>query len=532
MKHIFKTITLVGIMIFSISCSDFLEETPKSDLSYDTNFTAPSHAYSSVNVLYRTGAPSFYGNSGVYMGPTSSYGGFMAGLFDNEYKGQEVICDYSQKLSIDAVNIANQLDGVWRNSYLAIDRANLAIQGIPVTPGLSDLERDQLMGEALFFRAFNYFYLVKFFGDVPLTIEPYTSLENIYLERTPAAQIYTQIVKDLTDAVGMLPNDAFTNNGHRITRTTAETVLADVYLTMSGYPVQSDNYSNAATVARSIINGGKHRLIPHGETPETSAYNKIRTTDNDIEYMYTYEFDPSIATNSLPSISMPNKGATWGVFKYSITNNAYRPIQEYLNVYDSVPDLRMHERQFFHTEYTYEKDGESITEVFPHSPYFWYDETALLSTGRSGKDVAIYRYAEVLLIAAEAIAESEGVTSEAVKYLTDVRARAYHTTPREEIENSLKGLSKEAFVEQVWIERMRELPFEMRIWSDIQRTRKYPVTSESNKGTASFVNVIGTVNPWGQTFEEKHLLYPLSNNELQRNPSLVQNPGYPDVVNN
>ena len=130
------------------------------------------------------------------------------------------------------------------------------------------------------------------------------------------------------------------------------------------------------------------------------------------------------------------------------------------------------------------------------------------------------------MIAAEAIAQSEGVTAEAVKYLTDVRARAYTTTSRSAIEASLTGLSKEAFVQQVWIERMRELPLEMRIWSDIQRTRMYPKTSDSALGTATFVNVVGAVNPWGQTFQTKHLLWPISDNEMQRNPSLVQNPGY------
>lgn len=526
MKNISKILVLFILLSIGYSCNDFLQESPKSDLGWRDNFTAPSHAFAAVNVLYRTGAPSFFGNSGVYMGPWSSYAGFMSGLFDNEYKGQEVICDYSQKLSIDPVNIANQLDNVWRESYRAIGLANLAIQGVPNTPDMSEAQRSSLLGEAHFFRAFNYFFLVKFFGDIPLTAEPYTSLENLYLTRTPSAQVYELIVNDLKTAISNLPNTPFTSNGHRISKTAAETVLADAYLTMSGFPVRSENYANAAATARSIINGGMHRLIPNGATPETSAYNVMRTTDNDIEYMYTYEFDPSISSNALPQISLPNKAATWGIFRYSITNNAYRPIQEYLNVYDSVPDLRMHERQFFHTSYTYTKDGKTITETFPHSPWFWFDEVALLQSGRSGRDVAIYRYAEVLLIAAEAIAQSEGVTAEAVKYLTDVRARAYKNTTRATIENSLRTLSKEAFIEQVWIERMRELPFEMRTWSDIQRTRKYPKTSVTNKGTATFVDVVGTVNPWGQTFQEKHLLYPISNNEMQRNPSLVQNPGY------
>ncbi len=256
----------------------------------------------------------------------------------------------------------------------------------------------------------------------------------------------------------------------------------------------------------------------------------MRTADNDIEYIYTYESDPSISTNARPQVSMPNEAATWGIFKYSITNNAYRPVKQYLNIYEPNKDLRIQERQFFHTTYSYVKDGVTTTKVFPENaspaPWLWYDESSMLSTGKCGKDLAVYRFAEVLLIAAEAIAQSEGVTAEAVKYLTDVRARAYTTTSRATIESSLNGLSKDAFIQQVWIERMRELPLEMRIWSDIQRTRKYPTTSDTAKGTVTFVDVIGAVNPWGQTFQAKHLLWPISDNEMQRNPLLTQNPGY------
>ena len=530
MKKIFFGLMCVGLLNVSTSCSDFLEEKPKSEMSTGQNFSAPSHAYNAVNALYRKGAPEFYGNGGVYMPSTVTLGGYLSGFFDNEYKGQEVVADYSQKLSITSKNIAGTMDGVWDGCYGAISRANTAIKYIDKTPDLQQAEITTLLGEAKFFRAFNYFYLVKFFGDVPLITEPYESSENMYVARTASVEVYALIVKDLKDAVASLPNEAFTNNKHRITKNTAETLLADVYLNMSGFPLQSNQYAAAATAARNVINSGKHKLIENGATPGTSAYNVMRTEDNNIEYVYTYESDASISTNARPQISMPNVAATWGIFKYSITNNAYRPVKQYLNVYDREKDLRIQERQFFHTTYTYEKDGQTITKVFPENaspaPWLWYDESSMLSTGKCGKDLAVYRYAEVLLIAAEAIAQSEGVTAEAVKYLTDVRARAYTTTSRSAIEASLTGLSKEAFVQQVWIERMRELPLEMRIWSDIQRTRMYPKTSDSAPGTVTFVNVVGAVNPWGQTFQTKHLLWPISDNEMQRNPSLVQNPGY------
>jgi hypothetical protein len=527
-RIIFVTLCACLIIAGTTSCEGFLDEEPRNSMSTEQNFSSAAHARNAVNGLYRKGVPMFYADGGVYMPQRATHGGFLSGFFDNEYKGQEVICDYSQKLSITAGNIAGQLDGVWDEAYGAISRANTAISYIPLTPDLSEAEKNTLVAEAKFFRAFNYFYLVRYFGDVPLITEPYESLDGMYVARTPSAEVYALIVKDLAEASAALPANAFCDNDHRIGKYTAETILAHVYLQMSGYPMQVNNYAAAATAARNVINSGKHSLIHNGETPETSAYNVIRTVDDNPEYIYNIEFVTGITNNNgRIQTSLPNISSTWSVYKYSITNNAYRPVKEYMNVYDMDKDLRAQQDQFFTYVVTYEKGGEVIRYEIPEdkspAPHLWYEENAAMNTGNCDKDFTIYRYAEVLLIAAEAIAQSEGVTAEAVKYLADVRARAYTSTPRQEIETSLSGLNKDAFVREVWVERMRELVFEFRIWDDIQRTRLYPVASEAK---VTWVNVVGATNPWGQTFKETHLLWPISANEVQRNPAIEPNPGY------
>jgi len=506
-----------------------LEENPKSEMITGTFFTQPDHARSAVNRLYRDGAPYFVHAEGAYSGPHAMNGNYLSGLYDNEYKGQEVIVQYSQSLTITSQNIARNMDDIWDKSYEAISRANTAIKHIPVTPGLDEKEKANLMGQAKFFRSYNYFWLVKTFGDVPLILEPVTdATQELYVERTPSTEVYAQIEADLKDAIGGLNNEAFTKNGFRVTKAAAETLLANAYLQMSGYPVQANKYADAASMAKSVINAGKHALISNGETPETSAYNKIRTLDDSNEYIYSMEYDSEIADNSWrPTYSFPNAAAAWGILKYSITNNAFGATDVLLNAYDPENDLRIQEKQYFFKTYTYVKDGKEITANFERpANWFFFDEDALLVTGKGAKDAPIYRYAEVLLIAAESIAQSEGVTSEAVGYLADVRARAFTKMTREDIVKSLTGLSKEAFVHEVLAERLREFPFEFKLWDDIQRTRLYPTTSASNKGKVNYVNVIGATNPWGATFQEKHLLWPISNNEMQRNPKLVQNPGY------
>jgi hypothetical protein len=88
-------------------------------------------------------------------------------------------------------------------------------------------------------------------------------------------------------------------------------------------------------------------------------------------------------------------------------------------------DLRIQPNQFFHWNYTNPDNGKTWTA--PENAcgcWFWYDEDALLNTGRSTKDRDIFRYAEALLDAAESIAQSQGVTAEAAGYLAQVKARA------------------------------------------------------------------------------------------------------------
>ncbi len=523
-----KILIIIMALAALTSCDDFLTEEPRSEMSVDQFFSFPSHAYNAVNVLYRTGAPTFY-STGVYSGSRVMLGGYMSGLFDNDYKGQEVHVQHSQNLTLNGSNLAGYFDGAWDACYLAISRANLAIARIPDTPDLTEDEVNQLMAEARFFRAFNYFYLVKTFGDVPLILEAYSSLEDLYVERIPVAQVYAQIVEDLEFAVeqGGLDNVPMTDNDFRISKATAAAVLADVYLNVSGYPVQDDNYAAAATAAKSIINSGNFSLIDHGATEEQSAYNVIRTSDVQDEYIYSIEYDASISENYWqPALSYPNSATAWGIFQYSITNNAYKPMPAFLWIYDETNDLRIQEKQYFHSSLTYMDGGEEITQTFETSPYLWHNDEALFETGQNNKDMVVYRYAEVLLIAAEAIAQSEGVTDEAIGYLADVRARAYWQTDRSAIEAELTGLSVDAFVEEVWKERLRELALEYKIWSDVQRTRMFPVTSEANKGEVSFENVVGHTTVWNKTFQEGHLLFPISENERQRNPNLTQNTGY------
>ena len=522
-----RKVFIIFILCFltTYSCDNFLSESPKDEISTGQLLNSPEAAKGLVNGLYRDGRGASFYNSGGFGGADVMMGGYMSGYFDNEGKGERIQGQVAQDLQVGPEVLNQFFDGWWSGHYDVIARANTALKYIPDMKGFSGSEKQQMLAEARFFRALNYFSLVKQFGDVPLITEPVEGLNEIEVERTSSETVYSQIISDLNWAIndGNLANTSFPLNNYRITKAAAQTLLADVYLQMAGYPLQAEeNYANAADAARAVIQAGQHSLVNHGPTEAESAYNKMRISDTDPEFVYGIEYQSEIASNDNPRITIPGVVRPSGI-SYGRTLNAYRPIEEFTWIYDPNEDLRIQNKQLFHNQI---QRGGDLYEFNEWAPYMWFEEEAIFETGQGDRDIRVYRYAEVLLLAAEAIARSEGVTSEAVSYLTDVRNRAYWQTDRSQIQASLTGLSEQEFVEEVWKERLRELALNFKIWSDIQRTRKYPVTTEGNRGEVSFVDVVGQSNNWGQTYEEHHLLFPIPDDEIQTNPKLEQNPGY------
>ena len=500
MKKSYLIIATVFIVMSFYSCKKDFE----TEQEFEGKYESANSVTEAVNALYRTGAPTFYGECSFADVPIAAIGGYLSGFFDNEAGSESALYNSCRLLLFDG-GMNDYSKNVWNQAYRAIEMCNEIIDNLLSNTRLSTEQKNRIEAETRFFRAFNYFYLAKLFGGVPLVTQNSFIGSN---EISELSQVYQAITYDLNRAIPNLPDKAFAKNDFRISRSSAQMLLADVYLTMSGYPLLQDNYKRAAETAKEVISGGKHILTPNGATSGTSAYNVLRTQNNNNELIYSYKTQAT--DRLLSSLSLSKNAVEWGVLKLK-TQNAYQPTQALIDIYNP-DDIRSHEQQFFHSFVRYEKGEKTIIQTFSRTPYFWFDREALFGGGMSQKDVVIYRYAEILLIAAEAIAMTEGVTPEAIGYLTDVRARAYSNVDRSTIYNQLASFDKSKFVEEIWTERLREFPLEMKIWTDIQRTRKYPVTFSDNKGTVIFRDIVGAVNPSNITFGEQHLLLPIPRN--------------------
>ncbi|WP_198424743.1 RagB/SusD family nutrient uptake outer membrane protein [Spirosoma endbachense] len=173
---------------------------------------------------------------------------------------------------------------VWRHSYQAIQRANVVLNRIDNVPYAVAATRQARIGEMKFIRAMLYFNLVQLYGDVPLVTQE-TENPNTYFGqgRTPSAQVYDQIKKDLTEAVATLPETS-TQPG-KVVKTAAQTLLAKVHLTQK-------NYAEARTLLLALVASGRHALLPN------PADVFSITNENNKEIIFAVQFASNVNGNT------------------------------------------------------------------------------------------------------------------------------------------------------------------------------------------------------------------------------------------
>lgn len=483
-------------------------------------YKTASQIQENATALYRRGAPNqLTGAGSAYMGPVSMYPGMLTGYFINEYEGQERTCQYARELTRQQQTntVGGNFESLYYYCYQAINIANGIIKYAPDVT-MSDDARNVALGEAYFFRAFNYFTLVKYFGGVPLVTTPSEDISKLQVEKSTTEQVYAQIESDLKQASTLLPAKKFYANNNRVGKYVADMLLTSVYM-------QQGKYSEAANSVKPVLNSG-HALTANENLTDKSAYNILRSTDGLDEVIYAYEYNASISTSGWwPSYSFANADGLLST--YSICRRVYGPTKRFLNIYEA-NDLRVQPNQFFHWNFSYvNKDGVTKTWSSPDAGcWYFYDEDACMTTGQGTKDQNFFRYSEALLDAAEAIVQAGGaVTDEAAGYLAQVQVRANGKT-LEATKTALKALSKDDFIHACWTERLREFPLEFKIWDDCLRTGMFPSVSETTKGKVDFVKLVGATNGSGATFKATDLVWPFPLTELQRNGKLEQNEGY------
>lgn len=514
-KNISKVLLGSALLLGPMGCKDFLDETPPSNLTPDSFYTIPDHAEAAIAAVYAD-TRLVYDGAGIF----SSTWQMLEAPTGTSTTETAQNSDLNNLYSLSYDGYTGHVANYWNGLYRVIAQANLVLEKVPGITPMNDAQKKRILGEARFLRAWSYFRAVQLWGDVPLITTPQTAKsEDFFPTRAPVEEVYNLIVEDLTtaEAAGLPWMDAT----GRVSLAAVKSMLAKVYLTMAGFPLKkgASHYKLAADKAFEVITYANANPTVINLFP-TFRDVHLQSNKNRLEHIFMIQYNAAVQGNPMENMYPNFKPVT---FSGPGGTGSTVPTASFYNSYEP-GDLRTVDQEgWFYTTYFTNGNGARFDlgapYIFKHFNTTHAGTAGVAGTRQNNLNVPVIRYAEVLLIYAEAQNEVTGPTPEAYAALKKVRDRAKLTTP------PLSSFTQASFREAVWRERWHELAYEQITWFDMVRLRK--VFNETTKGFDDFV---GHVNKSTNTpLQAKHLLFPIPTPEMQNSPNLkIQNPGYPN----
>jgi hypothetical protein len=413
-----------------------------------------------------------------------------------------------------------QLKDFYTYAYQLIARANVVLQKIeengafayPLSPQLKDYHK----GEVLFLRAWMNFILWNTYGTAPLITERITNLDNAYPSNSTGTQLLDQAIADLEEAAKLLPASWDAANKGRVTASSANALRGKV-LVFRGTVNKAQSDFTAAIANFNAITGAS--LMPnYGD-------NFNYTKENNAESLFEYQANESPSNNNNAALdndafAVVGDISTWyGYFTQKPTwigNTVYSATQGLINAYE-VGDPR---KDYTLTATAKGTDLKNVVKYTKDGMVTFNKATS----EQSKNNPRILRYADVLLLKAEAIVRSNGSLSEAIGILNQIRTRARKSTAsgvEAAVPANLNAAETNPATVLDWIykERRIELACEDgHRWYDLRRLH---IAKEIDLKTWNFYS-----KKIDFKFEDKNINFPLPEIETIENRNLKQNAGY------
>jgi hypothetical protein len=457
---------------FFTGCKKFIDIAPPDTLvTSDKVFADNQTALSAMKGVYdkvqknfcivnglTTKLGSLYSNEMVRTSPNSADGVF----WSNSLTGND-----------------GTLPGIWSSTYGRIHHVNEIIENLSKATGVSHEMRIQLTAEAKFMRALFYFYLLNYFGEVPLIVNSNYEA-NAYKPRTSGSAIFQQIIDDLLEAEENLPasytvTPSFPSERNRPNKLAACALLARVYL-------YNQDWQNAELKASTVINSGRYNLMKQLNDVFLPSSNEV-------------------ILHFMPANSSLNTEGAFFVPGPTALKPTYVLAESLLNSFEPGDA-----RKIYWTKQT-SINGQNVWypykyKVYQNSPpYIEYN--------------VVLRLVEQYLIRAEALAEQNKI-AEAIIDLNTIRNRA-------NLPNLSPSLTKPAVLEAIEQERQVELFAEWgHRWFDLKRWPSR--TDPTNPLRKRADDILGVLQ--NGTWQAYKKLWPIPDIEIQMNKNLIQNPGY------
>jgi starch-binding outer membrane protein, SusD/RagB family len=489
MKRIQQTLLFTGLLVLSITqtgCDKFLTVDPPYTQDVENFFQTPEDYDRALTGAYDMLQASFLT---LWLGEIAS---------DNSIAGGESVNDSPGLHQIDAMNhggVNNELRNVLRWNYTGVTRANYILEN---QDNIEFPGKAHILAEAKFLRAYYYFELVKYFGDVPLIVDRRIGIdEALQIPRSSKADVYAQIELDLIDAVAVL-NPVASQKG-RATKGAAQAFLGKVYL-------YQNKFTEAAATFDEVIASGSYSLIPNYNDLFTVANENNSETVFDVQYtgleggsygcLICLEGNAAVGFQGIRQYNGPVYG----------DGNSYNlPTQELYDAFSSIDPRRNATILDIDAFIATQPNPASITYAVGaggHTGY--YNNKYIKRQGEIGLpdndltspvNYRVMRYADVMLMAAEAHYQL-GNTSTAQQLINQIRARA-----------GVPGINVNS-IDVIYKERRYELSGEGLRFFDLVRTGQ----------AATYINgfVVG-----------KHELFPIPQVAIDlAGGNWAQNPGY------
>mgnify|MGYP001179532479 CR=1 FL=1 len=470
------------IVAFLTSCesnSDFLEENPKGQLFPDNFLNNESELQLMNNSLYFIWAHAMDRPYQSMELKYSSSDDILGTTYSREY--------YSEVNAGTPSDLDSDIQLGWERAYNCINQANSIINNYHNADGNVDEETlNAYAGQAYFIRAFTYFWLVRFFNNIPLVTTAFQPDDNITCSK--AADVYSLIISDLQFAEEWLPvtwSENYMKTGGAVTKGAAKSLLSKVYLQMAGFPVNggTEYYEKARDKAKEVIDNASvygYGLRDHFYQvwdPTWQAYNV--TPDEPILWIsHSSTVDPDYTVRS-PMPCRPRELSGWELM--IAENGFYNRFPEgerkdftfvtdfyvqggvhytYNQLSCNHPTYRKWWADNLTSDWSWENKDNNLWSTNMEQCATWYDS----------RSIVMMRYADILLTYAEAQARADGSPNTlAYECLNNVRNRAYAGVGSTEA--SVSGLSTNDFIDTVVWERAYEFAgFEYSArWFDLQR---------------------------------------------------------------
>lgn len=451
-KLLYTGCFMAASMLSLTSCGDFLDEDPKGQLNPDTFYTIEDDYTAGVNTLYDK------------VNQTQSWTNPMY----PQWQGDDITANPGSNKQACAALDAFDSDGAnkgvteaWTQHYAVIKTANLIIEGSEKFPG-DKAKIATALGNAHFWRAYSYYYLVRVFGKLPIITK--TNIEQFDAQPSEIEKVYELIVQDLKDAINELPT-GYDKEPARLfgvdvwaTKQAAQSTLAAVYMSMAGYPLNkgTEYYKLAAELAKDVItNNGTYRFILNQDWKEVYSmgnnYNMetVLGINNDAKGWWDHDSQLSSCCR-FEGLGDGGWGDAWGEIAFwkrypegPRKNAIYAPkvtFQE--TITEKIGDKEVKKDKISKAVYWWELDNNGKPVVDAYHPMFTiftvnadekgnmlkqpYDYMGINYKGMvNDRRHNLIRYSEVLLWYAESAARA-GLSdlTEAKNFLKQVRRRA------------------------------------------------------------------------------------------------------------